>query len=371
MSGSLRVGLVCPYSLSLPGGVQGQVLGLARSLRRRGHEVRIIAPTDGPVNDPGVLSVGTTILNPSNGSVAPLAPDPPAQIRTIRALRDLELDVLHVHEPFCPGPSVTAVVVASVPVVATFHAAGDQPAYRYLGWLARAIARRIDVLVAVSEDARDLAATAVGGPWTILHNGVEVDTFDVEPWPRSPGRRVVLFVGRHEERKGLGVLLAAARQFPDDVEVWVAGSGPQTEELRRRHPDDRIIWLGRIDDDERNRRMVAADVFCAPSIGGESFGVILLEAMAAGTPVVASDISGYVRVAGAIGDEAPAALLPPAGDVAALAAAVTRVLGDASLAGDLVAAGRRRADHFSMDHLAASYEGLYRRTMRSRVPLRS
>lgn len=369
MSPPLRIGLVCPYSLSLPGGVQGQVLGLARALRHRGHDVRIIAPTDGPVNDPGVVSVGTTILNPSNGSVAPLAPDPPAQLRTLRALRD-DFDVLHVHEPLCPGPTVTAVVVHPAPVVATFHAAGDQPAYRYLGWLARAIARRIEVLVAVSEDAKNLASTALEGTWTVLFNGVEVDSFDVAPWPRTTGRRVVLFVGRHEERKGLGVLLAAVRQLPSDVEVWVAGTGPQTEELRARYPDDRILWLGRIDDEERNRRMVAADVFCAPSIGGESFGVILLEAMAAGTPVVASDISGYVRVAGGL-DEEPAALLPPAGDVRLLAADLRAVLDDPELASRLVAAGRRRADRFSMARLAAAYEELYAQAMRSRAGVRS
>jgi phosphatidylinositol alpha-mannosyltransferase len=246
-------------------------------------------------------------------------------------------------------------------MVGTFHAAGDQPAYKYLSWLARKMAKRLDVKVAVSEEARALARTAMPtGDFRVLFNGVEVERFDVPPWPRPPGRRVALFVGRHEERKGLAVFLEAARSLPDDVAVWVVGEGPQTERLRaRHHADHRIEWLGRVSDAERNARMVAADVFCAPSIGGESFGVILLEAMAAGTPVVASDITGYTAVAGPVDGQPAAALLPRAGDAAELAAALRLVLDDPDVAERLRAAGAARAELFSMERLSDQYLHLY------------
>ena len=357
----MRVGLICPYSLSVPGGVQGQVLGLARELRRRGHEIRILAPTDGPPPDPDVTPLGPSVLNPSNGSMAPLAPDPSAQLRTIRALWDEAFDVVHIHEPFCPGPTVTAVLMKSAPLVGTFHAAGEQPAYRYLAWLARTMGKRLDARVAVSEAAKAMIEPTIGGEWNIFFNGVEVDRFaSAVPWERPEGRQVVLFVGRHEDRKGLSVLLGAVRHLRDDVVVWVAGDGPQTEELRAQYRhEERIEWLGRVSDDERDRRMAAADVFCAPSIGGESFGVILLEAMAAGAPVVAGDIDGYRGVAGPLDGRPRAAILSPPGASAALGDALRSVLDDPILASELRAEGRRRADRFSMSALADAYLELY------------
>jgi len=355
----MRVGLVCPYSLSVPGGVQGQVLGLARALRTRGHEVRILAPTDGPPPDPGVTSLGPSIQNPSNGSVAPIAPDPSVQLRAIRSMWDEGFDVIHVHEPLCPGPSVTALILKSAPLVGTFHAAGHQPAYRYLSGLARALARRLDAKVAVSPEAMALAEEAIPGGWQVLFNGVEVERFsEAEPWPTDAP--TLLFVGRHEERKGLAVLLDALPMLPPDLRVWIAGEGPETEELKQRHSGDaRLEWLGRITDVERDRRMAAASVFCAPSIRGESFGVILLEAMAAGAPVVASDLTGYRHVAGRLGGSDDAAELVPPGDPAELAAAVRRVLDEPTRAAGLVIAGRDRADHFSMRRLAETYVSLY------------
>jgi len=359
----LKIGLVCPYSLSIPGGVQGQVLGLARAMRQSGHDARVLAPCDGPPPEAGVIPLGHSVLNAANGSMAPLAPDTPAQLRTIRALWEEDFDVVHLHEPLCPGPTVTALLLRTAPAVGTFHAAGHQPAYDHLGWLAQRVSRRLDRRVAVSAAARALAEPALRGDWTVLFNGVEVDRFaTAAPWPRSHGRRVVLFVGRHEERKGLSVLLDAMRHVPEtDVDVWIAGEGPQTEELAGRHRDDpRLQWLGRIPDAERDARMAAADVFCSPAIGGESFGVILLEAMAAGAPVVASAIDGYVGVAGPLDGEPAAAELPEPGDPVALAEAIRRVLGDPSHAAGLREQGRRRAARFSMEHLAELYLDMYR-----------
>ena len=355
--------MVCPYSLTVPGGVQGQVFGLARALRERGHTVQIIGPADGPSPEGGVRAVGPSLLNAANGSMAPIAPDPTAQMRTIRILRDEPFDVVHLHEPLVPGPTVTALLMRSAPAVGTFHAAGDQPAYRSMSGLARWFAARLDAKVAVSEEARALAAEAIPEPWTVLFNGVELDEFrDAEPWADAEptGRPTILFVGRHEERKGLDVLLAALEHVDLDLDVWIAGDGPQTEELRARYAHDpRLAWLGRISNEERNQRLAAASIFVAPSLGGESFGVILVEAMAAGAPVICSDINGYVGGAGPLDGE-PSAARPGAGGAPVeLGAALRELLADPDERRRLSDAGRHRAERFSMDRLAEAYLVIY------------
>src|SRR4051794_25081711 len=153
----LRIGLVCPYSMSIPGGVQAQVLGLARELRSLGHEARVLAPCDGPPPATYVTPLGNSIPTAANGSVAPIAPDLPAVLRTVRALRDEDFDVLHLHEPVAPGPTMTALVLHPAPIVGTFHAAGDSSSYRMLNTIVRWLADRIEVRCAVSADAQDLA----------------------------------------------------------------------------------------------------------------------------------------------------------------------------------------------------------------------
>jgi len=358
----VRIGLVCPYSLTVPGGVQLQVLGLARALRHQGHDVRVLAPCDGPPPDAGVTPLGNSIPTATNGSVAPLAPDPAAQLRLIRALRDEEFDVLHLHEPLAPGPTMTACVVKPAPLVGTFHAAGSVGAYTWGRPPLRWLARRLDVRAAVSAAARDLAQHALGGEYELVFNGIEIERFAaVEPWP-SDGPTIV-FMSRHEPRKGLAVLLEAFTLMAPEVRLWVASDGPETATLRTRYAGDpRIEWIGRVSEEDKARRLRGADVFCAPSLGGESFGVILLEAMAAHTPIVASDLPGYANVARADRD----ALLVPPGDPVVLAAALERVLGDPDHADRLVASGLQRAEHFSMDTLAARYGGLYERATRSR-----
>lgn len=352
----MRIGLVCPYSLTIPGGVQGQTLALARTLRRLGHDTRVLAPCDGPPPDAGVTPLGNSLPTAANGSVAPIAPDVPAQLRTIRALRDEAFDIVHLHEPLCPGPTQTALVFKSQPLVGTFHAAGGSAGYRWLEPLTRWGANKLDVRCAVSADAEKLAREALGGEYVVTFNGVEVDAFGkADPSPtRGP---TVFFLGRHEPRKGLAVLLEAMTQLPANVRLWVGGDGPETAELRSRTAGDpRIEWLGRINDLEKGRRLRGADVFCAPSLHGESFGVVLLEAMAAETAVVASDLPGYANVARADRD----GLLVAPGDVNALARALLRVLDDRGLRTQLVASGEARAAGFSMERLAEVYLDLYR-----------
>lgn len=351
----MRVGLVCPYSLTIPGGVQAQVLGLADALRRRGHAARVLAPCDGAPPDVNVTPLGNSIPTAANGSVAPLAPDPSAALRTIRALRDEHFDVVHVHEPLAPGPSLTAVLLHSAPLVGTFHAAGQSAAYRWLRPLTRWAARRIDVRCAVSPDARSMAEAALGGHYELVFNGIDTEFFELaEPWKCDDP--VIFFVGRHEPRKGLDVLLDAMALLPADVRLWVGGDGPDTAKLQARHAGDpRIEWLGRISDRDKARRLRGATVACFPSLGGESFGVVLLEAMAAGTPIVASDLPGYRNVAVRDRD----AVMVEPGNARALAHALAATIRDPDRRRELRVAGSLRAEGFSMQALAARYEELY------------
>ena len=365
----MRVALVCPYSLSRPGGVQGQVLGLARSLERRGHRVTVYAPSDGPVETPeGVDLVisGTSVSLPGNGSIAPVSISPLAARRAMAHLRAGTFDVVHMHEPFAPG--LTYALLSSrrlPPVVGTFHRSGGSVLYRVLSPVARWMAGHLAARCAVSEAAASTASKALGGTYDVLFNGIEVDRFDgVSAWPTEGS--TALFLGRHEERKGLAVLLEAWRLMIASFQgtagasappvLWIAGDGPETDGLRR-------------------RRLVAADVLVAPSLGGESFGMVLLEAMAARTVVVASDIDGYRDAAGG-----RAVLVPPL-DPTALDTAIRGVFDGTAALEQLVGAGpgevdgagdgrgrwlelgADRAATWSMASLAERYEECYRSVM--------
>jgi len=356
----VRVAMVCPYSLSRPGGAQGQVLGLARSLKRLGHVATVIAPAD-PSYPAGsdVEIVGRATPVRANGSVAPLCLSPAASRRAVDAATGAGVDVVHLHEPLAPLLGYGFLVGRRrFPLVGTFHRSGESTLYRVAGPLLRPALHRLVVRAAVSEAARATAETAIGGTYEVLFNGVELDRFTEAP-PFPTDRPTVLFLGRHEERKGLGVLLEAFDKVPDPAVLWVSGDGPETADLRRRHPpSERLRWLGVLDDDEVASRLAGADVLCAPSRHGESFGMVLLEAMAAGAAVVCSDIPGY-RAAAA----GHARLVPP-GDPVALAEALTEALGEAATVGrggSGARAARAHAASWSMDRLAARYVELYER----------
>lgn len=357
--GRLRIGMVCPYSLSVPGGVQGQVLGLARALRDRGESVRVLAPCDGPPPEPFVTPLGNCVPLGANGSIAPVAPDPAAQLRTIRALRDEAFDVLHLHEPFAPGVAMTAMLVKPCPLVATFHSAGSSFAYDIFKPLTKRSATRLDIKFAVSADAEALAKRSLGGVYERSFNAVEVSRFRSLHAHKTDGP-TVLFVARHEERKGLAVLLEAFTMLDTPAQLWIAGVGPETAALQTRFAGDpRISWLGELDEDSKIERMLGADVFCAPSLHGESFGIVLLEAMAAETAVVASDLPGYAMVARHGRD----AELVPAGDAAKLADALRLTLSDRARRDELVASGTDRVGEFSMRRLADLYIDAYYRAL--------
>jgi phosphatidylinositol alpha-mannosyltransferase len=379
---------VCPYSLSRPGGVQGQVLGLARSLEARGHRATVFAPADDLAAIPvgvDVVVTGHSVPLRANGSVAPVTLSPGSVRRGLRTLRAVGFDVAHVHEPFTPGLPYGLLVGRDLPpLVATFHRSGGSPFYTALRPVTRRLARRFAVRCAVSEAARSTAFDALGGTYEIGFNGVESDRFHgVDPWPTD--RPAVLFLGRHEERKGLRVLLEAVGQLHATVGpggggaagrpvLWIAGDGPQTDALRRLHPESPDVkWLGVLPEEEKVRRLVAARVLCAPSLGGESFGIVLLEAMAARTVVVASDIDGYRDAA------AGHALLVPPGDARSLAEALAGVLEGRTAQlrcdtggrgsdlddgrGQWLDAAAARASRQSMGRLAEWYEGIYRSAM--------
>ena len=353
----MRVAMVCPYSMSRPGGVQGQVLGLARELRKLGVDVRILAPCDGPPPDPSVVSVGPSVEWESNGSIAPIASGRASARRTAEALRSLEPDLVHVHEPAVPGPCLTTMIGFRGPIVATFHAAGEL-LHMWTRPVLRSIMQRITVRVVVSEMARETAEKNwSGGDYIVLWNGVEAEPIESAPPTLTP-RPAVLFIGRHEPRKGLEVLIDAWEHIDRDAELWVAGAGPQTDALRARNVP-KIGWLGPVTDAERNARLRGATVFCAPSLHGESFGIVLLEAMAASTAIVASAIEGYENVARPNRD----ALFVPPGDAGALRAAIQRLLDDEELRDRLIESGHERADQFSVAHLAERYLELYERSL--------
>lgn len=356
--------LVSPYSLSVPGGVQGQVLGLARALHQAGHEAMVVGPSDGPVPVAGldpeaVVGVGRSVPVPANGSVARLALGPLAAARTLAAVSRFAPDVLHLHEPLAPGPTWAA-LGRREPKVGTFHRSGTPAAAALLGLAARPLAARLAVRTAVSEAAGATAAALAGGSYEIVGNGIELERFRL-PGVRPADRPTVLFVGRHEPRKGLAVLLEAFGRLDPalDAQLWVAGTGPETGALRRRFATTAgVQWLGRLDDATLAEHMLAAHVLCAPSLGGESFGVVLLEAMAAGAVVVASDIPGYARVVRSHG------VLVPPGDAASLAGALGTVLADASSgcgcsAPAQLEAATSHAGQWSMATVAQRYLALY------------
>jgi phosphatidylinositol alpha-mannosyltransferase len=352
----LRVAIVCPYSLSVFGGVQGQVLGLARALRRRGHETRVIAPCDGPPPERGVTTVGPTRRFPSNGSIAPITSNHLAAARTLEALRGFAPDVVHLHEPLTPGPTHAALVGTDLPLVGTFHASYHSGYNKWYAALRRPLQRMVDrltVCTAVSAEASRDVQAAFGVECRILFNGVDVDQYaTATPWP-SPDP-AIFFVGRHEPRKGLAVLLDAFAGLERPATLWVASTGPRTDELRARATAG-VEWIGRVTEDEKARRLRGATIACFPSIEGESFGVVLLEAMAAGTAVVASDLTGYRAVA----DSGREACLVPPGDAAALRDALRTLLDDAEARAKVAAAGAARAMELSMDHLVQRYETVY------------
>lgn len=366
----MRIAMASPYSWAHPGGVNNHISGLAAEMMRRGHQVSIIAPDEGRVPAGAIFSsAGRSVPVPANGSVAHLALSPGTRRRVAGAVEEGRFDVVHVHEPLVPLVSTSVVKAARAPavVVGTFHASSEGRSLTYgLARLAmKGVQRRLDHRIAVSGPARALASRYFEGDYEVIPNGVDVERFS--PGGERPGAMlpagtpVVLFVGRNERRKGLGVLLEAFPEVTRAVpgcRLVVIGEGYSPDVLRP--PDgaarEDVLFLGRVSNEELSSYYAAADVFCSPALGGESFGIVLIEAMASGTPVVASDIPGYRDVLAQTGG----GLLFGTGDRGDLAAALTRLLSDDSLRMEYSRVGLESSARFSWKVLADRIEQVYR-----------
>ena len=359
----MRVGLVCPYTWDVPGGVQAHVRDLAETLLQLGHEVSVLAPADADADLPAyVVNAGRALPIRYNGSVARLAFGPRSATRARRWIGDGEFDVLHIHEPFAPSVSLLALWAARGPVVATFHASVERSrALETVEPALRPALEKIHARIAVSPAARTYVVNHLGGSCLLVPNGVTARRFaEASPLPGWPGAdRAVGFLGRIDEpRKGLPVLLEAfgplAAAHPG-LRLLVAGPG-DVDEVREELPGPwahRVELLGLISDEDKARFFRSVDVYCAPNTGGESFGIVLLEAMAAGTPIVASDLDAFrTTLAGA------GALVPP-DDPAALAATLDALLRDDGRRTALAAAGREVVRKYDWPTVASQLVQIY------------
>jgi phosphatidylinositol alpha-mannosyltransferase len=372
-SGPLRLVLVSPYSWDFPGGVQIHVRELAAHLRLRGHEVHILAPGKRVGVRDDVHIVGRAVPVRGNGSVARISFGPLVGREVGRALRTLKPDLIHVHEPLAPSVSMLTVLQANAPVVATFHSNVGRERVGSLWFQVAVPAVRpvwdgLACRIAVSEAARHSVTSRMGeAELEIVPNGVDVERFaSAQPLAPAMGR-YLLFVGRLESRKGFPIAVQAferlAPVYPD-LRLVVIGEGSQRDAVDELPGSirARVDMLGRIDDTQLPRYFRSATAYLGPATGGESFGIVLAEAMAAGTPIVASNISGYCDVA----RNGKEAILVAPGEPDSLALGIRRLLETPGLADSLRAAGKIRAQDYAWDRVTDRIEGIYRRALNQR-----
>jgi phosphatidylinositol alpha-mannosyltransferase len=353
-----RVALVSPYALSVFGGVQEQVLAMSRELSSRSIDVLVVAPGTHSSHYDTLATVetfGSVLKIPANGSRAPLTLSPAAAWRASRAVASFRPDVIHFHEPFAPLIGWRSLNKHRSPSVATFHRSGWGPGFQLTGPLLRLLAQGIDRGVAVSQAASSTIARGAKVPTEVLFNGFETDRLRAADRVTTT-EPTVLFIGRLEQRKGVDTLLKAVLDDPSGTSaqwrVLVAGDGPLRRELELLSAGDkRISFLGAVGDEEKLRLLRSVDVLVAPSTHGESFGLVLLEAMAAETRVVASDIEGYREAAGAH------AVLFSAGDPFALRRAIEEALSQTSITA--INDARVYAEKWSMKRLMDRYLEIY------------
>ncbi|MFW0784896.1 glycosyltransferase family 4 protein [Gordonia sp. CPCC 206044] len=353
----MRIGMICPYSFDVPGGVQAHVVELAQVFIERGHEVSVLAPSASDTGLPDyVVSAGPALAIPYNGSVSRVNFSPKGYLRLRDWVTEGGFDVLHVHEPNAPSISMLSLMVATGPIVTTFHTSTTRSLWlTVFQGILRPYHERIAGKIAVSELARRWQMESLGSDAVEIPNGIDTGAFaDARPLDGYPhDGHSILFLGRYDEpRKGIDILMRAlpdiVAEFPD-VRVLVVGGGNERA-LRRRAGAlaDHLVFLGQVDDETKARALRSADVYCAPNLGGESFGIVLVEAMAAGAAVVASDLNAFRRVL----DDGRAGRLVPTGSSDRLADAVIELLSDDTARAELVAEGRRRADRYDWSRVA-------------------
>ena len=362
----MKIGLVSPYVYPLPGGVTQHVQHLYANLRLRGHDVRIITSSHGlqRASEGDVIRIGKGFSMPANGSVGTITVSPRYMSQVRDVLEREQFDLLHFHEPLVPFLSPIVLRESRSVNIATFHAySGFSPAYELTSRLLGPIVSRLHGRIAVSAAARHFIDRYFPGDYKVIPNGVDVDFFQrAVPLARwQDGRRNLLFVGRLEERKGFIHLLKAyriLRKAGCDCRLLVAGSGPQEREARRYVLTRRlqgVEFLGRVSDTEKAQLFRTADVYISPATGRESFGIVLLEAMAAGAPIVCSDIHGYKGVV----RRGEQALLVPPRNPKAIAAATARLLADPMLRARMSEKGMARAQDFSWERVTAKVDDYY------------
>lgn len=369
----MRIGIACPYSWDVPGGVQAHIRDLAEALIGMGHDVSVIAPADDdkPLQD-YVVPTGAAMPVPYNGSVARLAFGPLSASRVRRWLKEGAFDVLHVHEPAVPSLSLLATWAATGPIVATVHT--SMPRSRVL--LAsqpflRSALEKIDGRIAVSEAARTTLVEHLGGDAVLIPNGVATKNYrHAEPLPGFPGEGGVIgFLGRMDEpRKGLAVLLKAFEILAParpGLRLLIAGRGDAAEWARKLPAGirDRAVFVGETTEEEKVRVLHSVDVFCSPNTGGESFGIVTAEAMAAGLPVVASDIDAFRQVlrGGTVGE------LFAVGDPESLARAAGGLLDDPARRAELSVAALDAVAAYDWDTVATDVLSVYQAVVLGRA----
>ncbi len=375
----MKIALVCPYDWSKPGGVKAHVSNLAEYLLDR-HEVRIFAPTSGGLSADGidryVQHVGRPVPIRYNSSVAPVGLGPRVIYRMKRRLEEFDPHVTHIHEPLAPWVSMAATVGGPMPKIGTFHAWSDSDRiYRATAPFIRKIVKDLKVRVAVSPSAQSFASQAMAVPassFTIMPNGVDDHRFSgAMPIDElvNDDKPLLLFVGRLEKRKGLDTLIKAflrLRAGGHRLRLVVVGEGPERERCQSLVPPSlrtEVLFVGAVSHAELPRYHASADVFVSPANGGESFGIVLLEGMAAGLPVVASDIPGYRTV---MTDGVQGRMVPP-GDSIALADALEALLANDRLRKAMAQEGIKTAQRFSWDVVGARVEEMYRQVHRDYV----
>lgn len=351
----MRIALVSPYSWSVPGGVNAHVADLAVELRHRGHEVRVFGVSE-RTTPQGIVRIGRTTRIPINAGIARIAISPLLIGRMRVALRRAQPDVVHVHEPFVSTISLAALMTARAPVVATFHSGATTNGYKRVRAVLQPLWNRLAVRIAVSNAARGLVEDAFGPGARIIPNGVDLEAFTRAGPP--PEQRRVLFFGRLEPRKGAQVL---AEAWPDvaaavpDARLTIAGDGGQRAALEKTLDGYDVTFEGAFDRARLIELLDAHDVACLPAIGGESFGITLIEAMASRRPVVATAVPGYTSV---IRSDADGLLVPPS-DPAALAKGLIHVLTDDAARRRLAQGGRARAERFAWTRVTDEIEAAY------------
>ena len=362
----MKIGLVTPYIFPLPGGVNAHVGYLYENLVKRGHDVRIISSTHGTQrsSEGDIIRLGYGVSVPTNGSIGTLTVSHRYGQLVTEMLDRERFDVIHFHEPFVPFLSLQILRHSKAVNIATFHAfSGFSPSYEFGRRMMQSYAKRLHGRIAVSAAARHFIGRYFPGDYKVIPNGVDLHQYqDVTPFARwSDGVANILFVGRFENRKGLMYLLRAYYQLRLEglgCRLLVVGSGPQSGEARRYVSSRRlggVEMLGRISDHDKARAFATADIYASPATGQESFGIVLLEAMASGVPIVCSDIHGYK---GVVRRNEQAVLVPPR-DVEGLAAALGTLLRDPLLRERMGESGRLRAAQFGWENITAKVEDYY------------